>query len=185
MPLNQPNTTKSRISFGPAKVYIGAAGTTPSTDIGAISEEGVGFEFQAESRDISQGNPRIPELSFFTSQGIQISVTTLEWNVNTMLYGLGAGNTTISGSAETFAYGGDPCKDEIAIRVEHRKCTATHTIFIDVWKAVSADGTLAVQMGMEEHQFAWTWKGLRSATNWAGAALAFDEQLMKATIQLT
>ena len=139
----------------------------------------------AESRDIEQGNPAIPEFSFFTRQGITISVTTLEWNYNTMLYGLGAGNTTISGSQETFAYGGDPCKDEIALRVEHRKCTATHTIFIDVWKAVSADGTLAVQMGQEEHMFAWTWKGLRSSTNWAGQTLAFDEQLVKFTTQLT
>ena len=83
-------------------------------------------------------------------------------------------------------YGGEPCVTEVGVWVEHRKCTALHTVNIRIWKAVSEAGTVGVGMGAGSvHNFPYRWKGLRSATDWSGASLARDRQLFQIEIELT
>lgn len=186
MPLNIGSSVNTqRISFGPATIALGAAGATPSGDIGAIGEDGVELEFASEMRDITQGNPRLPIFKYVQNQNFFVRVTSIEWSANRLLYALGTGATSISGTNEIFRFGGDPCPEEVAILVQHRKCTAAHTINVRVWKAQSENGGTTVQLGDDPHGFEYAWRASRSTTNWAGGTLADDSQLVEVDIQLT
>lgn len=186
MPLNVGTVTTARMSFGPATIAVGAAGATPTTDIGSIlPDDGVELEFQAEMSDIVVGNPKVPVYRFAKSHNFYVRATSIEWNANNLAFALGTGATAISGSNEVYRFGGDPCPDELAVLVQHRKCTAAHTINVRVWRAQSETGGLAVTLGEEVHGFPYAWKANRSTTNWAGASLAADSQLVEVDIQLT
>lgn len=167
------------ISFGPATLLLGPSGATPTADVGAIGENGVEIEITSEKRDIRQGNPKTIEHSFATAQGVKVSVTGIEWDFNTFQYAIGAGNTSLSASAHTWAFGGDPIVETVAIHIQHYMAKAADTLNFYVWKA-RAEGTLTLPFGDEEHQFPYSWQAMRSATNWAGASLARDEQLILA-----
>jgi len=74
LPLNIPTVTKDDISFGPARLFLGVAGATPTVDVGAITEDGITVEFVSEQRDIMQGNPKLIELTFVQSQAINLRI---------------------------------------------------------------------------------------------------------------
>lgn len=177
MPFNLPTYTAGNVSFGPATVYIGPTGATPSVDIGLISEDGVTIEHSAEKRDINAGNPRVNVLTFTQAQGVRVTWTALEWNFQRFNQALGSGNTTAVAGRETFAFGGDPAVTQVAIRVRHQAAQSGHTFYLNVWKAQS-DGGLNVPMGQDEHQFEMAFKAVQSSTNWAGATLNQEEQLV-------
>lgn len=184
MPFNLPSTTVNDISFGPAVVYVGASGLTPTVDVGAITEDGVTFEVTSEKRDIMQGNPRTIEHSFAQVQGVKVSVTCIEWDFTRMQLAIGAGNTLASASLETWSFGGDPIVETVAVRVQHYMAQAAQTLDFRIWKA-RGDGPLSMPMGQDEHQFPHAWVAMRSSTNWAGVALSRDEQLLQIVRQLT
>ncbi|MBU6287598.1 MAG: hypothetical protein KGS10_05495 [Chloroflexi bacterium] len=183
MPLNLPTVTRDDISFGPARLFLGAAGATPTTDVGAITEDGVTLEFASETRDIMQGNPRLIELSFIQQQSVTVSLTSIEWNFNNLKWALGAGATSASGTFEKFAFGGEPCITEVALHIQHQMCRTGDTMNIYVWRAVG-DGNSSLPFGQDEHQFEFTFKALRSATDWAGNSLAYDQQLISILRQI-
>lgn len=187
MPLNiAGNNAKTKSSIGPGVLYVGASGTTPTVASGLIGEDGASLEISAEVLDIMQGVPKIPEFSFFQSMGVMLGITSIEWDLTRIAYAIGAGNTTVSGSLETLAIGGEPCVTEVAVLVQHRKCTAVHTVNLRLWKATSADGSLSATLNTGgAHAFPMKWKGLRSATNWAGDSLPSDEQLFQIAIDIT
>ncbi len=178
MPLNLPTVTRNDISFGPGRLFLGVAGTTPSVDVGAITEDGVTVEFASEQRDIMQGNPKLIELTFFQSQMVMVKVTSIEWNFDSLAFALGAGNTSASGTFEAFAFGGEPCPTEVALHVEHEMCLSGNTINVYVWRAVG-EGNVSLPFTHDEHQFEYNWKALRAATDWASASLNSDEQLIQ------
>jgi hypothetical protein len=187
MPLNiASNTAKSRASFGPGVLYIGATGSTPTEEIGLIGDDGATFEVSGEQVEIRQGNPGIIEFAFFSAQNAMLGISSLEWEVNRLKRALGAGATTVSASQELLEYGGEPCVEEVAVWLEHRKCTAVHTVNIRLWKAISEAGAVSVGLNAGAvHQFGYRWKGIRSATNWAGGSLASDRQLFQVDIAIT
>jgi hypothetical protein len=123
----------ARASFGPAVVALGVAGTTPSDNVGLIGEDGVEFEFMSESRDIVQGNPKIPIKSFFVAQNVMVRFTSIEWAAYRLAWALGTGATSVSGTNEIYRFGGGPCPTELACHIQHRKCTAAHTINYRLW----------------------------------------------------
>lgn len=178
MPLNLPTIDRDSISFGPARLFLGLAGTTPTTDVGAITEDGVQVEFASEMRDIMQGNPKLPELTFIQSQNVMVRVTSIEWDFDALAYALGAGNTSASGTFEAFAFGGEPCPTEVAVHVQHQMCRSGNTINVYVWRAVG-EGNVTLPFTHDEHQFEYSWKALRAATDWASGGLASDEQLIQ------
>lgn len=178
MPLNVPSYDENQFSFGPGRIYIGAAGTTPSTDVGAITEDGVQFEITAEKKVITQGNPKILIFAFTQAQGVKVMFTGIEWDFEEMARILGAGTTTVGGSESTFAFGGDPLVTSVAIKVEHQMAVSGHTMNAYVWKAFSEAG-LSTALGQDEHQFPASYLGMRSTTDWAGASLNYREQLFK------
>lgn len=178
MPYNVPTVTTDDISFGPAVLYAGVAGTTPTVDVGSITEDGITIEITSEKRSIAQGNPRIPVFAFSQAQGAMVKLTGIEWDYQNFAHALGAGVTTTSASEETFALGGDPILTEMALHVQHYMAVSGNTLNVYVWKAVS-EGGLTLPLGQDEHQFEFSFMALRSETNWAGATLAADQQLLQ------
>lgn len=183
MPLNLPTITRDDISFGPARLFLGAAGATPTVDVGAISEDGISVEFASEMREIMQGNPKLIELKFIQQQGVNLKLTSIEWNFDNLAFALGAGNTSASGTFEKFAYGGEPCPTELAIHVQHQMCRSGDTMNVYVWRAVG-EGNTTLPFTHDEHAFEYTFNAMRSATDWAGNTLASDEQLIQVLRQL-
>lgn len=185
MPLNLPTTTVNDISFGPGILKIGAAGATPTVEVGAIGEDGISIEFGVERRDIMQGNPKLPEYTFTQAQSVMVKTKSIQWSLNAGIpYGLGAGVTSSSSSLDTFTWGGDPIVQQVAIQIQHQMAITGNTLLVSVWKAVSESG-FAVQLGADEHGFEYSYKAQRSSTNWAGAALAYREQLIQIVRQKT
>ena len=176
MALNIPSVSRNDISFGPAVVYIGPTGTMPTTDVGAISEDGVTIEIATEQRDIMQGNPRIIELSFNQQQSAMVRVTSIEWNYENLQYALGGSITTASGY-EKFDFGGDPCPSEVAIKIVHQMCSGD-TINVHVWRAMG-EGNLSIPFGQDEHSFELAFKAMRATNDWTGATLAAEAQLLQ------
>tara|TARA_B100001093_G_scaffold2600_1_gene2650 strand:+ start:25257 stop:25811 length:555 start_codon:yes stop_codon:yes gene_type:complete len=179
MPFNVPTVTTSDISFGPAVVYLGAAGATPSVDVGAITEDGVSVEITSEKRYIAQGNPRINYYNFTQAQSVMVGFTSIEWDFENFVKALGAGVTTGSGaSPDTFSFGGDPLVDEVAIHVQHYMASSGNTLNVYVWKATSEQG-LTMPFGQDEHQFEFKFTALASNTEWNGGATAASTRLIK------
>ncbi len=178
MPFNLPTVTTNDISFGPGRLFLGPVGSTPTTDVGAITEDGVTVEFASEQRDIMQGNPKLIELTFIQQQSVMVRVTSIEWNFDSLTYALGAGNTSSSGTFEAFAFGGEPCVTEVVLHVQHQMCQSGNTINVYVWRAVG-EGNVSLPFTHDEHQFEYGFKALRASTDWASAGLAADEQLIQ------
>jgi len=183
VPLNLPTTTTDDISFGPGRLFLGAVGVTPTTDVGAITEDGIIVEFASEMRDIMQGNPKLPELTFIQSQNVMVRVTSIEWNFDSLKFALAAGTTSASGTFEAFGFGGEPCVTEVALEVQHQMCQSGNTINVRVWRAVG-EGNVSLPFTHDEHQFEYAWKALRTATDWAGGGLATGEQLVSIVREL-
>lgn len=179
MSFNVPSFTENNISFGPGILKIGASGATPTVDVGAITEDGITLTPKASKKVIKQGNPKIGILPFIQEVGFDVDFVGIEWNLNTLPYAIGAGNTTSSGSADTFSFGGDPIVKTVAIHIQHEMAVSGHTMDAYVWKAASMQDDLAVKLAADEHQFPRKYGALRSATDWAGGALPKTERLIK------
>lgn len=183
MALNVPVYNADDISFGPAVIYIGAAGATPTEDFGAIADDGLNMEFATEVRDIMQGNPKVSILSFIQSQEITIRMTSIEWNFDRFTFALGAGETTAGATLETFTFGGAPCPREAAIEFHHAMCRTGDTIVGKIWRA-QGQGSLAIPFGNDEHSFEFNFKAMAAQTDWAGTTLGTEEQLLRFERQL-
>lgn len=183
MPLNLPTVTRDDISFGPARLFMGAAGATPVLDVGAISEDGVTIEFASEIKDIMQGNPKLIEFSFIQSQSVTVKVASIEWDFTKLARALASGNTSASGTFEKFAFGGEPCVDEAALHIQHQMCRSADTVNVYVWRAVG-EGNSSLPFTHDEHKFEYSWRAMRATTDWAGVTLASDEQLIQILRQL-
>lgn len=178
MPVNVPTVNTDDISFGPGVVKLGPSGATPTADVGALAEDAVTIEISSTKRDIMQGNPKTIEHSFSTEQHVKVTFTGIEWDFTTLQYGLGAGNTGSSVSLQTWTLGGDPLVETVALQITHYMAKAADTLTINVWKA-RPDGPITFAFSAEEHKFPESFEAMRSATNWAGVALATDEQLLQ------
>lgn len=186
MPLNiGSNLARTRSAFGPAVLALGAAGTTPTSNIGLISSDNpIEIEFATEFGEVRQGNPMLAEFRYVTSQDFYLRCPSIEWSANRLAYALGTGATSIDANNEIMTFGGDPCPFNVALHLQHVKCLAAHTINVRVWTAQSENGGFAIQFGQQTHEFAYAWKAMRSTTDWAGATLATDAQLVQVDIQL-
>jgi len=178
MPYNVPTVTTSDISFGPARVFIGAAGSTPTTDVGAITEDGVSIEITSEKRYITQGNPRVNYYNFTQAQDVMVSFTSIEWDFENFVDALGAGVTSTSGSDDVFEFGGDPTVDEVALHVQHYMASSGNTLNVYVWKATSAQG-FTMPFGQDEHQFEFRFTAIASDTTWSGGSTTATTRLIK------
>lgn len=185
MPFNiDPGGLSDNISFGPAVVYLGPSGATPVASVGYLGEDAVTIEAESTKRDIEQGNPKTIEFSFALAQKVKVSWQGIEWNQTQWQYAIGAGNTYSSASIQTWGFGGDPIVETVALKIQHYMAKAGDTLTVNVWKA-RGDGPISFGFSAEEHKFANSYQAMRSATNWAGGNLAYDEQLVQVVRQLT
>ena len=76
MAWNMPSYNTDNYTFGPCIVYIGATGTTPVTDIGAVKGN-TEVTVNKEILEISQGSPRVVTKQYVTVQGAMISLRAL------------------------------------------------------------------------------------------------------------
>tara|TARA_Y100000310_G_scaffold325570_1_gene389236 strand:- start:311 stop:862 length:552 start_codon:yes stop_codon:yes gene_type:complete len=183
MPYNVPTITTDDISFGPAILYMGAAGATPTVDVGAISEDGVTVEVTSEKKYITQGNPKLNVYAFSQAQGVSLKVSGIEWDFTNLAYAIGAGDTTASVSEERLRIGGDPLVTQVALHVQHYMAVSGNTMNVYVWKATSDAGFTAA-FGADEHTFEYSFTAIRSTTDWASGALAATQQLVQFTREL-
>jgi hypothetical protein len=177
MPRNLPTIVTNDFSFGPGLFYLGVAGTTPTADIGAITEDGITVEISIEKRHIRQGNPKLIEYTFSQAQDAMLKVNGIQWDQDLLLPALGAGTTTSSAAADYFQIGGDPLVTQMAVMIEHQMAITGNTLYVYGWKAVASEG-ISIQFGHDEHQFPYSYTCQRSATDWAGTTLAYNKQLL-------
>ncbi len=183
MPYNIPTVSTDDISFGPAVMFMGATGTTPTVDVGAISEDGISLEISNETKSIMQGNPRVQVYAFSQQSNVSVKLTSIEWDFTNLAYALGGGITTTSGTAETFSFGGEPAITQIALYIRHYMAVSGNTMHVYVWKAQSNTGVSPV-FGQDEHSFEYGWTAIRSTTDWAGATLPETQQLIRFSREL-
>ena len=178
MSLNVPSFDTNDFSFGPGVLYLGAAGATPTADVGAITEDGITISPENETRDIMQGNPKQIIYTFNQQQGVVVETSGIEWDFTTLARALGAGNTTVSGSEETLVFGGQPLTEKVAIHIEHQMAVTGNTLDAYIWQAVS-NGAPTMPFIHDEHNFDLSWKAQRVTTDWAGNTLDSEAELMK------
>lgn len=178
-----PNITTGNISIGPGTIQIGPSGTTPSSFIGAIGDDGVSIELSSEKVDIMQGNPQAIEHSLNQKQGVKLSLNSIEWNHRLLQYSLGAGTTSESASLHTFTFGGTPTVTTVAIQMTHLMPSG-QTQTWRIWKA-RGDGAVSVAFGNDPHQIPHAYQAMRSSTNWGGGVLATTDQLLQVVRNLT
>ena len=176
---NVPNYTVANISIGPGVVYLGVAGTTPTTDIGAISTDGLELNLTQEYLEVFQGSPKQLITQFKTSETLEVKITGIEWNLMSLPIALGAGVTTSSGTQDVFSFGGDPTTTALAAKIVHTMPSG-HTINIYMWRT-NISGSWNIKMAQDTlHSFPYTFKALVATVAWDGVtALASGSQLFR------
>lgn len=182
MAYNVPSYDTGNLSFGPGVVYIGAEGTTPTTDVGAV-DVGMALAHSVELLDVQQGNPRELIESFRAAETVTFTFTGLEWNVANLDEFLGGGEV----SGDTFQYGGTLRTTHLSLKLVHSMPPATgktvgSTVIIEIWDARSA-GDLTLTFGMDLHNFPVTVSAIQAATDWGGTALSAGQKYYKLQIQ--
>lgn len=156
---------------------MGPSGSTPTTYIGAIGDDGVTVELESEKVDIMQGNPQTLEHSLNTKQGVKLTLNSIEWNQRLLQYTLGAGTTAESASLHTFTFGGSPTVTTVAIQMTHLMPSGQTQIW-RFWKA-RGDGSVSIAFSNEPHQIPHAYQAMRSPVNWANAQLPVTDQLIQ------
>lgn len=181
MSFNAPTTNKTRTSFGPAIIFLGATGATPTVDIGGIrTDDGVTCEVTNEVRDVMQGNPKLSDFVFSQAQGFDVMFTSIEWNFDTFLKAFGSGDRVVVGAttSDSFQWGGDPIMEEVALRVQHIMPQTGHTLYVNVWRAVSKQAP-NLPFIHDEHPFEMAFRALKATDDWAGGSLLNGNELFQ------
>lgn len=176
---NIPAYNSNNISLGPGVMYLGLAGSTPTQDVGAISEsDGVSITVGQQFLEVFQGSPKTLIKQFKTSESMTIAAKGIEWDLVKLAFALGSGVTSSTASTDTFAFGGDPASNILALKIDHTLPTG-HTISVCVWQ-VQASGEWKLDLKEDTlGTFPFTFKALISTTNWIGGTLASGQQLFK------
>lgn len=182
MSFNVPSYDADLLSFGPGMVYLGAAGATPTSDVGAV-DEGMALAHAVEVLDVQQGNPRRLIKSFRTGETVTFAFSGFEWKIANLEYYLGAGTR----AGDLFKFGGDISFTEVSLRLVHQMpplagASVGSTVILDIWRARS-NGDLTLTFGADLHSFPVTFTALQGTTDWASVALAQGEEYYKMTIQ--
>ena len=187
MPYNLPQFTTTRMSIGPAVLYIGPSGATPTVDVGAV-ESGATLTTTRTKEDIFQGFPKTLVAQFATQETAVLKLSGIEWNVNNLMYALGAGVTSSATNTEVLDFGGQITFQNVALKLVHQTPYGW-TINVSIWQA-QGDGAVEFNFGDTHHKMPYTFNAMvpwdntsRSCKDWAGAALAVGYQLFKVEVQ--
>lgn len=174
MAYNLPAYSTKRFSFGPGILYIGAAGTTPLLDVGAVKGDAK-FDIKRTLLDIYQGSPQTLVQRYAIKEDVMLSVTGIEWNLSNLSYALGAGVTTQSGATEQMDFGGDMSMSARAVRYLHIQPDGS-TIDIQLF---SANGKGEVNIAIKEkdtHEISYEFSCLEGTVDFQNASLATNKK---------
>lgn len=177
MAFNVPSYDTDRVSFGPGVIYIGAAGSTPTIDIGAVRGD-ASVNIERVPLELKQGSPQSLVKKYVIEENITISFTGVEWNYNNLNYALGAGATSQSGAQEIFEFGGDLEHATRALRFVHRTPDGG-TIDIHAF-LVEGSGNLAIALNETDfHEFPFEFNVLEGTVDFENSALADQKKKLK------
>ena len=176
MAYNLPSYSTERFSFGPGVLYIGAAGQTPTTDVGAV-RTGASLRITREVLEVPQGSPRTIVQRYVTSESVQMSVTGIEWNLDNLAQFLGVDITTSTPSLEQLDFGGLMSLNAVSLKFVHQTPEG-HTIEVDVWRA-QGSGEIEISFGDDVHEFPYTFNAIESDTDWSGNSLTAGQRLCR------
>jgi len=169
------DTTK--ISLGPGVIYIGAAGTTPTTQVGAV-RSGMNFAITRSKVPVKQGNPATTIKTFVNEESGVLTLTGLEWNLDNFAMALGQTTTSVG---NTLNIGGSLDIHDVSIKLVHTT-PANETVTLYIWKA-EPRGDLTINLTDEPHEFEMAFEALLTTVDWAGNTLSAGEQLCKLFIE--
>jgi hypothetical protein len=178
MSYNMATIVENRITFGPGRVFLGASGATPSTDVGAV-EATMNITFKRTPMILFQGSPKQVVKKVATQEECDIELTGMEVNLVNLARAIGAGE--LSDSNKIMEFGGDMEFSDLALRFQHQT-PAGGTVLVDVW-TVNGSGESAVNFGEEWTKMPMVFSAQNALTDWAGATLADKKRLLKITIQ--
>lgn len=184
---NVPTFTKNWFAFGPGVVFIGAAGSTPTEEWGAIDRDNPpSFELATERREILQGGGGAMVVQRLNiAQRLSVSFGGLEVRPERIHQLVGSGAYTTTASEHIYTFGGEPLPDDYAIHIRNVLPKSGYTQDWYIWEA-NGDGNLSYTMSSaEEHKVPATFQATRVTTDWAGNALASGAQLFKAVTTIS
>ncbi len=161
---NVPSYTTNNISIGPGILFLAAAGTTPTVDVGAVRSGEL--TITREKLDVDQGFPAQPIVSYAVGEDVTLTINAIEWDFTHLAQALGSG--VVTGSTQ-FDFGGDPNFSEVALKYQHRMAAGS-TIVIDIWKA-NGSGEITTTFGDDVQEFPYSFMALNSDTDWASNTL--------------
>lgn len=177
MSINIPDYTKKRFSFGPGILYLGALGTTPLVDIGAVKGDAE-LLITRTALELKQGSPQSLVAKFAVEETVNLKVTGVEWNMTNIAYALGAGVTSQNGAEEILEFGGDVDHTNRALRYVHIQPDGS-TVDLHLFK-VEGSGELAVALKETDfHEFPYEFNTLEGTTDFEGDVLATNKKKFK------
>jgi len=187
MPYNLPSYDVNRLSIGPCIIYLGAAGTTPTVDVGAV-ESGATLTTTRTKEEVFQGFPKTLIAQFATQETAVLKISGIEWNVNNLMYALGAGVTAVSSTQEVLDFGGQISFTDCALKLVHQTPYGW-TVNVLIWQA-QGDGSVEFNFGDTHHKMPYGFNAIvpwnnttRNCKDWAGNVLAEGKQLFKVIVE--
>ena len=167
---NTPNGTVNNISIGNAVVYVGDEGVTPATDVGYLTDDGVGISYETETQDVAAGFPRTSIRQFVTAVTVSFTFSSLEWNLGLFQRAL-VGTLTTSATEEVLGVGIDACPAELTAQTVFVMPCVGDTLTISMWR-VQSDGNFEINFdGNNPHSFAYNFRALLAQQKWDGTSL--------------
>jgi len=177
MSVNVPVFTESRFSFGPGILYLGALGTTPLVDVGAVRGDAE-LLIQRTALELKQGSPQTLVKKYAVEEIVNFKVTGVEWNMDNIAYALGAGVTSQVGADEILEFGGDVDHSSRALRFLHLQPDGS-TIDVHLFK-VEGSGELPIALKETDfHEFPFEFNAIEGVTDFEGSALADNKKKFK------
>lgn len=177
MSYNVPSYETDRFSFGPGVLYMGAPGTTPTLDIGAVKGDAE-LTITRKMLEMKQGSPQSLVKKYCVEESVTLKVNGAEWDTNNLAYALGAGVTAATGPQETFEFGGDTDVNNRALRYVHRTPDGG-TVDIHIFQAEGGGSLAAAMKETDWHEFPYEFSAIEGTTDFAGAALAAKKKKIK------
>jgi hypothetical protein len=169
MPINLPNFDVQRLSIGPAVIYFGAAGTTPTTDFGAVRDSTL--KIAIETTKFLVGMPAVPSWYRFKSVEVTLTVKGLEWNLDKIRHAIGGYYLDVTqGSLNTQTlYGSFEFVDPLSLRLVHLTPYGA-TITIDIYQALPG-GSDQFAFNYNVHEIPYNFHAVSTMYDWGGNAL--------------
>ena len=177
MAFNVPAYETARFSFGPGILYLGAAGSTPSVDVGAVRGDAE-LTIQRVPLEMKQGSPQSLVKKYAVEENVSLKVTGVEWDLTNIAYALGAGVTSASGANEILEFGGDLSFTQRAIRFVHIAPDGS-TIDLQIFLAEGAGELSVAYKETDFHEFPFTFNALEASVDFSNASLASNKKKFK------